>query len=72
MPLWTEEENKQYLKLLHMYGKDFYQILLSMDKSYSQVRSHFYNIQNKSEKLKKTEQPSKAKDIQFIVYDSVD
>ncbi|CAL5992453.1 SANT/Myb_domain [Hexamita inflata] len=71
MPLWTEEENKQYLKLLHMYGKDFYQISLSMDKSYSQVRSHFYNIQNKSDRLKNTK-PSKAKDIQFIVYDSID
>ncbi|CAL6046103.1 SANT/Myb_domain [Hexamita inflata] len=49
---WTEAENKEFSKLLKRYQKDFTLIAEKMDKSYSQVRSHYYNIQKKERDLK--------------------
>ncbi|CAL6088905.1 SANT/Myb_domain [Hexamita inflata] len=78
MPYWSEYENAQFFKLLNAYGKDFQQIAECMNKSYTQVRSHFYNIQVKQSKTLK-EEPQEYRSLQknqhlkfhFIVFDYV-
>ncbi|CAL6102289.1 SANT/Myb_domain [Hexamita inflata] len=76
MPYWTESENALFFKLLSAYGKDFQQIAECMNKSYTQVRSHFYNIQVKESKAGK-EEPKGQRTLQrnqqlhFIVFDYV-
>ncbi|CAL6050443.1 SANT/Myb_domain [Hexamita inflata] len=75
MPYWTESENALFFKLLSVYGKDFQQIAECMNKSYTQVRSHFYNIQVKESKAAKQEL-KETKNItplllHFIVFDYI-
>ncbi|CAL6102295.1 Conserved_hypothetical protein [Hexamita inflata] len=75
MPYWTESENALFFELLSVYGKDFPQIAECMNKSYTQVRSHFYNIQVKESKAAK-EELKETKNItplllHFIVFDYI-
>ncbi|CAL6088912.1 SANT/Myb_domain [Hexamita inflata] len=39
---WSEEENSEFLHLIHVYQKDFQYIANEMNKTYNQVRSHYY------------------------------
>ncbi|CAL6046053.1 SANT/Myb_domain [Hexamita inflata] len=49
---WTEAENYEFIQQQKVYPRDFIQIAEKMNKSYSQVRSHFYNIEKKARDLK--------------------
>ncbi|CAL6050421.1 Homeobox-like_domain superfamily [Hexamita inflata] len=49
---WTEAENNEFKLQLKVYPGDFMQVAKKMNKSYSQVRSHFYNIEKKARDLK--------------------
>ncbi|CAL6088897.1 SANT/Myb_domain [Hexamita inflata] len=76
MPYWSEYENSQFFKLLSAYGKDFQQIAECMNKSYTQVRSHFYNIKVKEskagkEELKEYRSLQNNQQLHFIVFDYV-
>ncbi|CAL6046075.1 SANT/Myb_domain [Hexamita inflata] len=46
---WSEEENDEFLHLIHVYQKDFQYIANEMNKTYNQVRSHYYNLNSKVE-----------------------
>ncbi|CAL6102315.1 SANT/Myb_domain [Hexamita inflata] len=41
---WTETEDIEFRKLLNRYQNDFMLIAERMNKSYNQVRSHYYNV----------------------------
>ncbi|CAL6046269.1 SANT/Myb_domain [Hexamita inflata] len=74
MPYWTEQENEQFFDLLKAYGKDFQQIAEYMNKSYIQVKSHYYNIQAKKSKDKHKESIIQANtqfSFCFIVFDYI-
>ncbi|CAL6046093.1 SANT/Myb_domain [Hexamita inflata] len=76
MPYWSEYENNKFFKLISVYGKDFQQIAECMNKSYTQVRSHFYNIQVKESKAAKEELEEyrslqNNQHLKFIVFDYV-
>ncbi|CAL6046241.1 SANT/Myb_domain [Hexamita inflata] len=45
--LWTENEVEQYQDLIEKYSTDFRQIAIEMNRTYSQIRSHYYNLQRK-------------------------
>ncbi|CAL6046251.1 SANT/Myb_domain [Hexamita inflata] len=45
--LWTENEVEQYQDLIEKYITDFRQIAIEMNRTYSQIRSHYYNLQRK-------------------------
>ncbi|CAL6101817.1 SANT/Myb_domain [Hexamita inflata] len=45
--LWTENEVEQYQDLIEKYSTDFRQIAMEMNRTYSQIRSHYYNLQRK-------------------------
>ncbi|CAL6088898.1 SANT/Myb_domain [Hexamita inflata] len=55
---WTAEEDKLFYKLLKLYNNDFQVISEQLNKSYNQVRSHYYNIEKKLSKLNQAEQSS--------------
>ncbi|CAL6046111.1 SANT/Myb_domain [Hexamita inflata] len=55
---WTAEEDKLFYKLLKLYNNDFQAISEQLNKSYNQVRSHYYNIEKKLSKLNEAEQSS--------------
>ncbi|CAL6050491.1 SANT/Myb_domain [Hexamita inflata] len=40
---WTAEEDALFQTLLYLYYRDFQVISEQMNKSYNQVRSHYYN-----------------------------
>ncbi|CAL6046109.1 SANT/Myb_domain [Hexamita inflata] len=46
--VWTEEENIVFKDLIQKYHKDFRQVASEMNRTYTQVRSHYYNIQSKN------------------------
>ncbi|CAL6082489.1 SANT/Myb_domain [Hexamita inflata] len=45
--LWTENEVEQYQDLIEKYSTDFRQIAIEMNRTYNQIRSHYYNLQRK-------------------------
>ncbi|CAL6050441.1 SANT/Myb_domain [Hexamita inflata] len=75
---WTAEEDQLFYKLLKLYNNDFQVISEQLNKSYNQVRSHYYNIEKKLSKLNETEQSSVQSNsdqnkqfYNFIVFDFV-
>ncbi|CAL6102317.1 SANT/Myb_domain [Hexamita inflata] len=51
---WTDAENHEFRRLFSRYPRDFMLIAERMDKSYSQVRSHYYNIEKRERVMKAT------------------
>ncbi|CAL6046249.1 SANT/Myb_domain [Hexamita inflata] len=45
--LWTENEVEQFRDLFEKYNTDFRQIAKEMNRTYNQIRSHYYNLQRK-------------------------
>ncbi|CAL5979567.1 SANT/Myb_domain [Hexamita inflata] len=81
--LWTEADSKLFLELSKKYHNDFHQIAEEMHRTYSQVRSHHYNLQRKpskseSEKPKDKKKVSKKNSRQgkqhysYIIFDDID
>ncbi|CAL6033888.1 SANT/Myb_domain [Hexamita inflata] len=82
--LWTEADSKLFLELSKKYHNDFHQIAEEMHRTYSQVRSHHYNLQRKSsksesekpkEKKKQKAQKQSEKEqehFSFIIFDDMD
>ncbi|CAL6102367.1 SANT/Myb_domain [Hexamita inflata] len=74
---WSEQENNLFFRLLQLYQKDFQYIAQQMDKTYTQVRSHYYNLEIKSSKsMQKQEKTSdsgleRMDLLNFIVFDEV-
>ncbi|CAL6050397.1 SANT/Myb_domain [Hexamita inflata] len=66
---WSESENKQFLFLLSVYQKDFEYIAQQMNKTYNQVRSHFYNIQSKDRYKSSKNDTSPMKKLRLIAFD---
>ncbi|CAL6101775.1 SANT/Myb_domain [Hexamita inflata] len=65
--VWTEEDLQQFLDLFEKYDTDFRQIAAEMNRTYSQIRSHYYNLlrkpNNPARKREEKEiQPSAPKD----------
>ncbi|CAL6101815.1 SANT/Myb_domain [Hexamita inflata] len=46
--IWTENEVEQYQDLFKKFSTDFRQIAIEMNRTYNQIRSHYYNLQRKS------------------------
>ncbi|CAL6039531.1 Conserved_hypothetical protein [Hexamita inflata] len=40
---WTEEEQQIFFKCLAAYGNDFYSYTYHLNRSHSQIKSHFHN-----------------------------
>ncbi|CAL6046161.1 SANT/Myb_domain [Hexamita inflata] len=51
---WTAEEDILFQTLIDLYCRDFQVISEQMNKSYNQVRSHYYN-QEKKHSMQKAE-----------------
>ncbi|CAL6116606.1 SANT/Myb_domain [Hexamita inflata] len=74
---WSEQENNLFFRLLQLYQKDFQYIAQQMDKTYTQVRSHYYNLEIKSSKS--TQKLEKCLEygldrmdrLHFIVFDGI-
>ncbi|CAL6102343.1 SANT/Myb_domain [Hexamita inflata] len=49
---WTDAENHEFRRLFNKYPRDFMLIAERMNKSYNQVRSHYYNIQKRERDIK--------------------
>ncbi|CAL6083897.1 SANT/Myb_domain [Hexamita inflata] len=75
--LWTEEDCKQFIILSKKYHNDFQQIADEMNRSYSQIRSHYYNLKRKPKVDGKdsNDKKGKAKQTQqeqpFIIFDDL-
>ncbi|CAL6033682.1 SANT/Myb_domain [Hexamita inflata] len=73
--LWSEEECKQFAILIKKYFNDFHQIACEMNRTYTQIRSHYYNIlrkQNIEEKENKDNlKPNMVKKLSFIIFDNL-
>ncbi|CAL6101699.1 SANT/Myb_domain [Hexamita inflata] len=77
--LWSEEDCKQFIELTKKYFEDFYQIAIEMNRSYSQIRSHFYNLYrkpkvNKEEGREKIQQKKQKKVLMknsYIIFDDI-
>ncbi|CAL5979584.1 SANT/Myb_domain [Hexamita inflata] len=82
--LWTEADSKLFLELSKKYHNDFHQIAEEMHRTYSQVRSHHYNLQRKPsksesekpnniKKQKAQKQSEKEKEqFSYIIFDDID
>ncbi|CAL5979577.1 SANT/Myb_domain [Hexamita inflata] len=83
--LWTEADSKLFLELSKKYHNDFHQIAEEMHRTYSQVRSHHYNLQRKpskseSEKPKPKDKKKVSKKnsrqgkqhYSYIIFDDID
>ncbi|CAL6102329.1 SANT/Myb_domain [Hexamita inflata] len=69
---WTEEENDEFLHLIHVYYKDFQYIANEMNKTYNQVRSHYYNINSKVEQRRKFSKSAfPTTELHLIVFDQI-
>ncbi|CAL6046043.1 SANT/Myb_domain [Hexamita inflata] len=66
---WSEEENDDFLRLIHIYQKDFQYIANEMNKTYNQVRSHYYNINSKTERTKQNKSP--VNELHLIVFEKL-
>ncbi|CAL5978068.1 SANT/Myb_domain [Hexamita inflata] len=65
---WTEQEERIFEKALKEFGKDFQAISdLLKDRSYRQVRIHYYN----SKQQHKKQQYQDKEQYQLICYDTV-
>ncbi|CAL5994836.1 Conserved_hypothetical protein [Hexamita inflata] len=40
---WTEEEQQVFFKCLEAYGNDFYSYTYHLNRSHSQIKSHYHN-----------------------------
>ncbi|CAL6041328.1 Conserved_hypothetical protein [Hexamita inflata] len=40
---WTEEEQQIFFKCLEVYGNDFYSYTYHLNRSHSQIKSHYHN-----------------------------
>ncbi|CAL6041331.1 Myb domain [Hexamita inflata] len=40
---WTEEEQQVFFKCLEVYGNDFYSYTYHLNRSHSQIKSHYHN-----------------------------
>ncbi|CAL5977430.1 SANT/Myb_domain [Hexamita inflata] len=77
--LWSEEDCKQFVELTKKYFEDFYQIAIEMNRSYSQIRSHFYNLYRKphvkQEAVRDKQQQKKQKKVlmknSYIIFDDI-
>ncbi|CAL6082495.1 SANT/Myb_domain [Hexamita inflata] len=62
--LWTENEVEQYQDLIEKYSTDFRQIAIEMNRTYSQIRSHYYNLQRKHNvKAQKVKEPTQNRTV---------
>ncbi|CAL6015031.1 SANT/Myb_domain [Hexamita inflata] len=71
---WTLEEKRIFRNALKQFGKDFETISdLLQNRSYRQVRSHYYNTQSsqKQQDSQKQQNNYKKESYQFICYDTV-
>ncbi|CAL6046027.1 SANT/Myb_domain [Hexamita inflata] len=74
---WSEQENSQFFRLLQLYQKDFQYIAQQMDKTYTQVRSHYYNMEIKSSRSTQKQEKSPGSSLyrmdrlHFIVFDEI-
>ncbi|CAL6088917.1 SANT/Myb_domain [Hexamita inflata] len=69
---WSEEENDDFLRLIHVYQKDFQYIANEMNKSYNQVRSHYYNLNSKTERTRQyPKSASSVTELHLIVFDQI-
>ncbi|CAL6012737.1 SANT/Myb_domain [Hexamita inflata] len=74
---WSEEDCQQFIVLMKQYHNDFKQIATEMNRTYSQIRSHYYNLLRKPKtEQKEKEQKTKPKKIkpqqqlqQYIIFD---
>ncbi|CAL6050415.1 SANT/Myb_domain [Hexamita inflata] len=66
---WTEEENDEFLHLIHVYYKDFQYIANEMNKTYNQVRSHYYNLNSKTERTQQNKSP--GNELHLIVFEKL-
>ncbi|CAL6116608.1 SANT/Myb_domain [Hexamita inflata] len=67
---WSETEKEQFIHLIHVYQKDFQYIAQRMDKTYTQVRSHYYNVNQKAKTSRQVSMShSPQKNIRLIVFD---
>ncbi|CAL6046029.1 SANT/Myb_domain [Hexamita inflata] len=67
---WSEADKDQFAYLFHIYQKDFEYIAQRMGKTYTQVRSHYYNINSKAKTSRQTStELSHRNDIHLIVFD---
>ncbi|CAL6088926.1 SANT/Myb_domain [Hexamita inflata] len=67
---WSEEENDEFLHLIHVYQKDFQYIANEMNKTYNQVRSHYYNLNSKTERTQNRQQ-SNVNVLHLIVFEKL-
>ncbi|CAL6102299.1 SANT/Myb_domain [Hexamita inflata] len=76
--VWTEEDNIVFKDLIQKYHKDFRQVASEMNRTYTQVRSHYYNIQcknsiqesNKKQTFKDCQNSQQTQNgSQYIVFD---
>ncbi|CAL6046089.1 SANT/Myb_domain [Hexamita inflata] len=58
---WTEVENHEFRRLFNRYPRDFALIAEKMNKSYNQVRSHYYNIQKRERDIKSNQNIAELK-----------
>ncbi|CAL6050393.1 SANT/Myb_domain [Hexamita inflata] len=74
---WSEQENSQFFHLLQLYQKDFQYIAQQMKKTYTQVRSHYYNLEIKSSRLTQKLEKSlgygldRMERLHLIVFDEI-
>ncbi|CAL5994778.1 Myb domain [Hexamita inflata] len=40
---WTEEEQQIFFKCLEVYGNDFYSYTYHLNRTHSQIKSHYHN-----------------------------
>ncbi|CAL5979599.1 SANT/Myb_domain [Hexamita inflata] len=75
--LWTEEDCKQFIILSKKYHNDFRQIADEMNRSYSQIRSHYYNLKRKPKvdgndsNDKKVKAKQTLQEQPFIIFDDL-
>ncbi|CAL6102335.1 SANT/Myb_domain [Hexamita inflata] len=72
---WYDAENEEFARLLHIFKKDFNAISERMNKTYTQVRSHYYNLEQKEAKAakipkKNSSKVSSSESLHLIVFDS--
>ena len=44
---WTDEENRLFQKYRLAFGTNFYEYLQFFDRTYSQIKSHYHNLERK-------------------------
>ncbi|CAL6046031.1 SANT/Myb_domain [Hexamita inflata] len=72
---WSDAENEEFVRLLHIFQKDFNAISERMNKTYTQIRSHYYNLKQREKKTtriprKNSSNISSRDSLHLIVFDS--